>query len=313
MSQNNKKLLKELKALDFSTCQTRLFFARRYLFNRQLSVTVYEPEITPDLAAKLGAAVKSRLAKANTVDKYAPLTTDVDDDILVAKATEVNWSAIQSRLSGNGRLSVKAAGTVEDLRNCEFYVAEFEFKDGRLLHAAKRLPQKLSIQRFKFDQWLFKGGKLDSLEDGRVFNVTLGVDFFSWGEQVFVVEKKSFESIMNIREGMVRKRDGLIAALQQLDKFHGLESLQESIGDNAHMLRRATQVSDSQNLSDPSFIKILFDVIEQHPSWGIALKGGKIVITPENSSDVLSLLNDARAESFIRRQVFDALVKKPVA
>lgn len=312
MTQNKKKLLKELKALDFAGCQTRLFFARRYLFNRQLSVSIYEPEITRDLAAKLGLAVKSRLAKANTVDNYAPLTSDVDDDLLVANATEVNWTAIQSKLSGNGRLSVKAAGTVEDLRNCDFYVAEFEFPDGKLLHAAKRLPQKLSLQKLRFDQWLFKGGKLDTLDDGRVFNVTIGVDFFSWDSQVIVVEKKVFESIMNIRDGMVRKRDNLIAALEQLATFEGLEVLQEAIGDNAHMLRRATQVSDSQHLSDPSFIKTLFDVIQQHPTWGIALKGGKIVITPENSGDVLSLLNDARAESFVRRQVFDALVKKPV-
>ena len=312
MKSSNKDVLKKLKDLSFAGCQTRLFFARRYLLNRQLSISIYEPEITPDLAKKLAAAVKSRLTRANTLESYAPLTADSDDDILVAEPTEVNWAAIQAKLNGNGRTSVKAAANIEDLKDCEFYIAEFEFRDGKLLHAVKRLPQKLSLQRLKFDQWLFKGGKLDSMDDGRVFNVAVGVDFFSWGDHVFVVEKKVFEAIMNIREGMVRKRDSLVALLQQLGKFDGAHVLQSAIGDNAHMLRRATQAVDSQNLADPSFVATLFEVVQGHPAWGISITEGKIVITPQNSGDVLSLLNDARAESFIRRQVFDALVKKPV-
>ncbi len=312
MSNKLDSLLKELKRLKLENAQVRLFFIRRYLVDRKLSVTVYEPEITPDLAERLAAAVKTRLKAANTINDYAPLTADQDDGLLVADPAAVNWNVIQGKLVGEGRNGVREAKEVNDLKDCEFYVAEFDFDRGPPLYAAKRLPQKLSINRLKFDQWLFKGGKLDALDEGRVFNVTMGVDFLSWRDHVFVAEKTVFESIMNIREGMTRKRDDLLEELAKLERFDGLDSLKTAIGDNAHMLRRVTQIADSKNVSDQIFVTKLFEVVGQYPQWGIEIKDGKLLITPQNSDGILSLLNDARAESFIRQQVFDAVIKKPV-
>lgn len=312
MSSKLNPLLKQLKHLAFEKAQIRLFFLKRRLVDRKLAVTVFEPEVTPELAARLARSVKARLEKANTIADYAPLTVDQDDGLLVAKPDSVNWQAIHGKIKGEGR-AVKAAKGVEDLKDCDFYVTEFDFNQGQPLYAAKRLPEKLSLNRLKFEQWRFCGGKLDALDQEKVFNVAMGVDFLSWDGHVFVVEKRVFESIMNIREGMTRKRDELLTALEGLQKFDGLAALKTAIGDNAHMLRRATQIAEAKNYSDQKFVEKLFEVIQQWPGWGIEIKEGKILVTPQNSDGVLSLLNDARAESLIRRQVFDAVVKKPVS
>lgn len=306
------ELLKDLKRLNLEAAQLRIFFVRRYIKDRKLSVSLHEPDITPKLALRVASAVKTRLNKANTIDVYAPLTTDADEGLLMADPARVNWDVIQEKLNASGRNGIKEANEIQDLKDADFFVVEFDFKSGPPLYAAKQLPQKLSINRLTFDQWLFKGGKLNTIEEGKVFNVTLGVDFLSWDGRILIAEKKVFESIMNIREGMTRKRDELFAALGGAGKFEGLEHLQKIIGDNAHMLRRASQVADSKNWSDPTFVTALFDVVGEYPEWGITVEDGKIVITPENSDGVLSLLNDARAESFILKQVFDAPIKKPV-
>lgn len=264
------------------------------------------------MAGNLIACVKTRLKRANSIDDYAPLNADGDDDLLVAEPAAVNWNIIQERLDASGRIGIKEAKEVTDLKACDFFVAEFDFSKGTPLYAARRLPEKLSAQRLKFDQWLFKGGKLDAVDEGRVFNVTLGVDFLIWDGHVFVAEKKIFESIMNIREGMTRKRDEMLTELGGLNRFDGLDHLRTAIGDNAHMLRRATQVADARNWSDPQFLNDLFAVVTKYPEWGIQVSGGKIIVTPENGSGVLSLLNDARVESFIRHHIFDAVIKKPI-
>jgi len=312
MKPEHAALLKSLKKLKLETAQVRLFFLRRYLNERKLTVTVYEPEISAGLTDRLRTSVQARLDSANSLHDYAPLTADGDDGFLLAKPDVVNWTSIQQKLCGNGRGGVRVAKEAADLKQCEFYVAEFDFPKGSALYVAKRLPQKLSINRLRFDQWLFHGGKLDMLEDGKVFNVTMGVDFLSWDGHVFVAEKKTFEAIMNIREGMTRKRDEVVELLAKIEKFEGVEVLRQTVGDNAHLLRRITEIANSGNLTDPGFIEKLFDVVREFPKWGIQIQGGKLVITPDNTEDVLSLLNDSRVESFIREQIFDAVVKKPV-
>jgi hypothetical protein len=313
MSKQHPKLLNELKKLKLDQAQVRLFFLRRYLVNRKLAVTVFEPTITKDLAKRLVRTVASRLAEANRIGDYAPLNEDSDDGLLHTDAATANWATIQGKLVGDGNNGAKEVNTLDDLKDCDFYVAEFDFGRGSPLNVAKRLPQKLTISRLKLDQMIFKGGKLDTLDEGKVFSIALGIDFLCWGDHVLIAEKKVFESIMNIREGMTRKRDDVLKTLGDLNCFDGIDVLQSAIGDNAHLLRRVTQIADSGNLADAAFVTKLFEVVDQFPHWGIALKDGKLVITPENTDGVLALLNDARMESFIRRQVFDAVIKKPVA
>lgn len=313
MSEKLNELLKRLKHLQLDKAQIRVFFLKRRLVDRKLTVTVFEAEITNELGLKLAKAVKARLAQATSIADYAPLTADQDDGLLVAPQSTVNWQSIHKKIKGQGTTEARAAKDVNDLRDCDFYVVEFDFSSGQPLYAAKRLPEKLSINRLKFDQWLFQGGKLDSVDDGKVFNVSVGVDFLSWEDHVFIVEKRVFEAIMNIREGMTQKRDELLTALEGLQLFDGVDKLKAAIGDNAHMLRRATQIRNAQLYTDREFVQKLFEVVQQFPAWGIQVKDGKIVVTPENSDGVLSLLNDARAESLIKREVFDAVVKKSIS
>ena len=309
MSEKRDELLKRLKHLQLEGAQVRLFFLKRRLVERKLSVTVLESEITKELGVKLARAIKLRLAQADSIANYSPLTVDQDDSLLIAPQSMVNWQAIHRKIKGDGT-SARAAKDMNDLRDCDFYVVEFDFASGHPLYAAKRLPEKLSINRIKFDQWLFKGGKLESIDDGKFFNVIVGVDFLNWGDHILIVEKRVFEALMNIREGMVQIRDELITALEELQLFDGVEKLKSAIADNAHMLRRATQVKNARLYTDREFVQKLFEVVQQYPAWGIQVKNGKIVVTPENTDGVLSLLNDARAESLIKREVFDAIVKK---
>ncbi len=276
-----------------------------------MQVELFRVDPKPAFTTAAKRAVSQRISEANQVSDYEPETADLDGSLLEASANEPNWSVIQGDLLNE---QATHAWEFDQLKDVDLMVMEFRLPDGdeRLL-VAKRLAEKLTRAKLAKRMLVFDAGTIDLMTDSKkLFSLSIGVDFFVFMGKILIANKVEYERALNIREGMIRKRDSLFNQLRTSNKFDGIEHLETAVSDKAPMLRRASKALDAQYIESEEFLEALFALVAENPDWRIIVRDGKIEITPENSDDVLYLLSDARARTLIQQRLIDISVGKPV-
>lgn len=311
MSEKNyPELLKEIQSLDYESAEIQLFFVKTRPVGEGLSATLLSVESTKKLEKRFREIVRRRLEQANVLEKYEPETSDLDGGLLDASGSESNWAVIGEKLANQ---KVKPSRSAEELKGTDLLLARFRFSDDSALVVGRRLPTRLSPSRLKLEGLIWTQGEVELLDDeSKVLNLTLKVDFLAWKDHVLVADKVEFEKAMNIRTGMIRKSGELVQMLDKSGMFEGTDQLKKAIGHNMTLLRRASKAHSSGNLEDAAFLTALIELVGKNTEWKIEMVDGKIVITKDNAESVLSLLNDARAETLIKKQITDILVGKVV-
>lgn len=302
-----KELLKKLKSLPLDAAQIRVFFVRPQsrLEGGLKSATIISVKAKDRLKGRILGTVTRRLRDAKAVRDYEPETTDLDDDLLVAGTEESHWADIGDNLSNPRK--VKAATKSDDIKGASFMLAEFTFDDHAQLWVATKLPAKLTPRRMSLQGAIFSQGELEIVkEDSKLLEIDFRVDFMAYGGSVFVADKKGYESIMNIRQGMIRKKDAFITEIRQSERFDGVEHLEDHVKTNAVLLRRVSKAADSGNVSDAEFFVKLLEVVKNHPGFEVETDGrGRVIITPKNADTILHLLSDSRALTLIKERLMD--------
>ena len=305
------KLLKAIKGIKTENAQINVFFGRRYALRSNINITLHSVTPGKNLVRKIRETVNKIIQQANNIIDYEPETTDQDEALFLEVPKDANWEPIATKLLNNDVISAKS---VEDIKDTDLLIADLIFDNNTHLVAVTHIPEKLTTRRLGMNVLLFNQGEAEILEEQKkVMNILFKVDFFVYDNHVFIAEKKEYEKIMNIREGMLSKRDDLVEQAKKTGKFEGVEILKDHIGDNMTLLRRAAKAKISDNLSKENFINELKDLIKKYPQFKIEIDGkGKIVITEENADAILFLLNDARAETLIKKELVDIKSGVPV-
>ncbi len=298
------KLLKEIQALNLDDATVKVYLARRYTSKTGLTATLRSVGAGTTLTAKIRSVTSKVIKKSNTVRDYEPETTDADGALFIENHAEAHWDEIHKKLL-NG--DAESAKSVDDLKDSDMLIADICTSDNQRIFAVTRLPEKLTNRRMEMNTIWFKEGKVELIEENeKIINITFRVDFFVFGPSVFIAEKVNYEKVMNIREGMINKKTALLQKAQEVKRFKGLDILNDHIGQDMTLLRRAAKAHNSGNLDDAEFFKKLHELIKQYPQFGVNIDGeGHIVITKDNADAVLHLINDARAETLVKRQLID--------
>jgi len=308
MNRNNlDSIFKLIKRLDLSKAHATFWIIKRSGIANAPKFSVFYVDTEPHLQKKLTEIVNRCVGQAKRVREYDYFTADVeDDDALVVGVDETPFEGIREQV-GLGSNAPKITKP-DELNDSWAYLIDVEI-GGRHLQAVHKIIGGWAIKKqAMMVQVLFSKSTLVDYEDAAVFQLGRKLDFFVFEGIIFILDKSKFESALNFRVGMERKRDELLTDLGNLKLMNDLGLLGKTIGTNLHLLRRVASVKKNGYYKDAKFLSELKRVCAKY-SWNVSWKDGQIIVTPENVEDILKLLNNDRLESPVNAEIFDVLAK----
>ena len=130
---------------------------------------------------------------------------------------------------------------------------------------------------------------------------------------IFIANKKNFETAMNFRQKLRHNRDVIIDEITRLAIFDHPELLRELIDDKLKLLRQLAQIQKSGYYRNAECLRKAREVC-RHEQWNIAFNEcGQLIITPETLPEILEILNNDRLVSPINQEKFSVLQKHEVS
>ncbi|MEG1979531.1 MAG: DUF4868 domain-containing protein, partial [Victivallaceae bacterium] len=150
----------------------------------------------------------------------------------------------------------------------------------------------------------YRNCQLQVLTEERIFQMDGRIDFILYDENIFISNKKNFETAMNFRQGLLNNRDLIIEELTRLAIFDHPERLPELIGDNLRLLRHLAQIQKSGYYRSVEYLQKARNICRRE-RWNITFnEQGQIIISPETLPDILQILNNDRLISLINQEKF---------
>jgi hypothetical protein len=146
---------------------------------------------------------------------------------------------------------------------------------------------------------------LAELKETDLFRIDGKFDFLWFEEVILILDRKHFESGLNLRTGMKRKAEAALGSMQSLQLFVDVELLKSKCLDNLRYLRRLSTI-EKRGLYKASDFLIRLKKVSDAENWDIVFEEGKISITSENLDSVLSVLADQRLKSLVTGTTYDA-------
>ena len=305
--------LKKLKGFDLST-----FHANLWIIKRELKVVdrtaKYEPlfvEIENKLRKKLTTIVKKAVAPSNHVQAYEFLNADQDEDTaLSVSASDTDLKSIQDKIHlGSDGSKVT---DVAQLFNSWAYAIQLTQGKHEIL-AIRKITEGWKVKQVeRYLQVVFRDRMLVDLDDKAVFRLEAGIDFFSFEDDIFILNKRRFESVLNFRQGMEKSRDEVLEVLSNSGIIDKPNVLKDAISDKLLFLRRIASIKKNAYYKQEDFLKKCKEVCRKR-KWPVEFDGDKMIVTPDNVDIVLRLLNQDRLTSLITDEDFDVDAKHKVS
>jgi hypothetical protein len=304
------KLLNSLKKLDFSEAQATFWIVKRTGKPNSPTFSTLYVNTEAALQKKLASIVRNAIEQANRVSPYDYDMADMDEEeALVLKVDETGFEQIQATADlGSNAPQVQKA---EELSDSWAYLIDVN-AGGKHVRAVRKIVGGWALKKRSLTvKVLFSKTTLMDYEDAPVFQLERKVDFLAFEDFVFVLDKSKFESVMNFRAGMERKKDELLADLGERKLLSDVDLVRNTIGTNINLLRRAASVKKNGYYENDKFVEELRQICDQH-GWNVKWQDGHIIVTPDNVGIILTLLNNDRLQSPVNAEWFDALVKNRV-
>ncbi|NMW31787.1 DUF4868 domain-containing protein [Altererythrobacter sp. RZ02] len=208
-------------------------------------------------------------------------------------------------------LQDKAVRSLQQIQNTSFYVIRLVHNNIPLLGVRKTdTTWQSKKRRMKIDVVFDNEGL--TLDEQPAFSLSQYLDFFIFGEQIFVLNKSNFESVLHYKAA--HEED--FAALRSQDEFAALFSdmtaIQTYVGTNKIHLRRASAIRQKGHYLDEEFMQRL--------RAGFARVGlniefdnnGRIVPTIDTCPDIFQALLDHRLTSSFSETNYDVQDATPI-
>lgn len=318
MSTKVSRQYKALREADLAKWQVTFWMVKRKPIQRGANYSVLRVDIDAKLAKRLRAYVRSQVqGKDFHLAQYEFSNADTDDVLLTLESGITDFAKIEDAISqvesavSEGFKNARVT-SYDQLLNSWAYVVEFEQGSERIFAWRKisAMTQPKAVQSTKALIW--QNQKLTDVDDKEVFLIDPHFDFFVMGGTTFIVHKRNFESAMNFREGMKTHGAEILDHFEDAGIIENVEAVRQYVGDNLHHLRKLASIRKAGYYKQPNFLKRLIQV-NASENWGLTVKGGKVVATPETMDLLLKLLNNDRLRSPINDELFDSAAKTKVS
>lgn len=244
--------------------------------------------------------------------EYNPLTVELDEDrALVHGVDETDFQKIVEAI--NNGADNDAANDIGQFHGAWALIVELWSGENRFV-AFSKVKGGWNIKQSKtLGSWVFNEGRFEKVQQQKVFSFRNVFDFICFnGGNVFVRNKANYELGLNIREGLIQKRDELIEAFAENGILASADDLKVAVGTNKTLLRRLVSVEENRYFEDQEFIEGMKTIINEH-DWDLEEDENGCFVIDENNVDLfLKLINDKRFLSLIRKQMVDSDIVEPV-
>jgi hypothetical protein len=311
MNAKAKKILKEIKAEDFTKWSASFWLVKKKGTSKDVTYNVLRVEMDEKLQTRFRRYLRQQLqGKEFHVAEYDYNNADGDDSIFTLAADTTDFVKVEVAI--NAGFDNPLAANYEDLLKSWAYIILFE-KDNKRLYAWRKIsadtqPKKVYSKNTVF----FQNHKLIDLDDKEVFMIYPRYDFFVYDGMTLIADKRQFESSMNFREGMKENGKEVLSAFEELAIFDDIKIIRDFVGTNLHHLRKLSSIRKAGYYKQPDYMKNLIKVSKTE-KWKLKIANGKIIVEKETVELLLKLLNNDRLRSPINNEVFDAAAKARVS
>lgn len=213
-------------------------------------------------------------------------------------------SAVSVAVVSANQTPEKKVTDIKELSNCEFYSVKLVIGDV-VLHCVKKTDSSWSTKKSKgFKNIIYKNNKL-SIDDTPKFNISRDFYFFVLEDNVFIKNKKIFESVLSYKKSHISNFSELVGEAEFSQAFTDAEPLKKYVGNNAMQLRRASAIKQKGYYKNPDFMRSL-----QGNANRLRLnlqfdKNGKIIVNDECCADIFQALLDHRLQSHFAAHIYD--------
>lgn len=305
MKISHNTILSDLKNLNLRRAEVSLALVKEYKQNRVSKYTIKYIPIDERLETRLRNIVTSKIANSNTVDEYSfDCPEPEEDQVRSIDSNQTDFHLIFEQLQGlNPEEDV--IEDIDELVKAKAYIIILRNQYGIQAVGFKTLPENWKMKRNKgLIPLLYRENRFVDLEEENVFSISSAIDFFYFGETIFILSRKEFEHGLNFREGMLAKADEMYQEVKQMNLFVNMGILTNKVGNNQRYLRKIATIKNLGHYRNPQFLQRM-QQISTTKNWNIQFYNGQIVFTDETIDTILSLLQNKRLHSELTLQDFD--------
>jgi Domain of unknown function (DUF4868) len=259
-------------------------------------------ETTLQVDQVLRGIVSDNRRRINEVIDYALLAQNNEGSALTIPFVETYADRVVQCAAAE--TNDKRTLTVNHLRNATFYDIKL-VSGNRVVHAVRQTDKSWQSRRaISLSTFLFRNAEL-SLEDSPKFDVDTHIDFLIIGDDILILDKAHFESILRYKATFIEDFADLLTQTDFTDAFVDVAPLANFIGENKLHLRRISAVKQKGHYRDPEFMNRLrahHRELDLHFDFD---EHGKIVVTPETCPEIITALLDHRLNSTFSRAIYD--------
>jgi hypothetical protein len=198
----------------------------------------------------------------------------------------------------------RKARHVRDLGNSGLYAVRFVTDAGNLI-GVKRTDSSWRTKTSASVLNVFYDDDILALDTRPHFGLSSDFDFFIVGDQILILNKNAFESILNYKAGHIEDFSALQNEAEFIGLFAEMAPLTEYVAENKLRLRRMSAIRTKGHYKDPIYMGRLR---EQAANMGLSIAFdplGRIAPTLESCADIIRGLLDLRLDSRLSQKLFD--------
>lgn len=264
---------------------------------------------TPNLIAEFKAIASERIGRCAEAENYDLITQINEASCLVLETDETLFSQLQNVVDQPPEEHL--IEDFSDLQGSLGYVVRLTH-GADVLYCVCRLPGDWQVKRRrKVINLILRENRLDLAND-ETFTISKTFDFFVLNENILVVNRPNFESLLEYKQTYISSFSELQADAAFQGVFSDMALLIEHVGTNTMHLRRMAVVQERGFYSNALFMDKL-RAVNTARNWNINFDAeGKIVPTPESVRTIIQVLLNHRLHSEITGDDFDVPSANPV-
>ncbi|MGU3526546.1 Kiwa anti-phage protein KwaB-like domain-containing protein [Raoultella planticola] len=302
-------MLKELQDFDIQSATLSVWVFRKQTVK---SNPVYRGKwitVVPELKTELTEFICAERGKYTETIEYSLLAQNNEASLMLIGSGETSAVAITA-LSAD-QTQARKVKEIKELANCDFYSVKLVSGD-TVLHCVKKTdPSWATKKQSGLRSVVFKNNKL-KIDDTPRFNIAKDFDFYILGDNVFIKNKKTFESLLSYKKAHLTNFNDLVDEPEFSQLFTDAGPLKRYVGTNAMQLRRASAIKEKGFYKLPEFMASL----REHASrFRLNLQfdeQGRIIASDACCADIFQALLDHRLQSHFAAHIYDVPNASPI-
>jgi len=260
-------------------------------------------DTSDELDQAIQRALVSERARITEVLDYGILSQNNEGSALSIKLDETHGELILEKIADE--IQDRKVKNLKEINNSTFYVIKTVAQNGDKIFAVRKTDDSWRTKKLVgLISAIFSDDGLD-LNEERSFNISSHVDFFIVGDEILILNKQNFESILSYKQAHLEDFKQLTEEPDFSVIFSEINTITDYVSENKIRLRRALAIKEKGHYKDPVFMENLRN---NFADFGLALEfdpQNKLIVTPETCGDVFTALLDHRLKSPFSQNIYD--------